>query len=157
MNKLIHIRPATWLIILSISISSFSIAPPPVDGRIAVIINNDNPVEKLTAGEAKLYWLRKIKKRWPETNKNILPVDRKAKCAERDAFYAKVLNMNADDVESYFSNRQYQNAEKPQDKFASDSDIIEFVSKEVGAIGFVSQSALSGDAKSKVKVVLTIE
>ena len=156
MKKFIPTEFVVSLIILFLLISSSSfnfIA----DGRIAVIVNNDNPAEKLTAGEAKLYWLRKIKKRWPETNKNILPVDRKAKCAERDAFYAKVLNMNADDVESYFSNRQYQNAEKPQDKFASDSEIIEFVSKEIGAIGFVSQSALSGDAKSKVKVVLTIE
>lgn len=156
MKKFIPTEFVVSLIILFLLISSSSfnfIA----DGRIAIIVNNDNPAEKLTAGEAKLYWLRKIKKRWPETNKNILPVDRKAKCAERDAFYAKVLNMNADDVESYFSNRQYQNAEKPQDKFASDSEIIEFVSKEIGAIGFVSQSALSGDAKSKVKVVLTIE
>ncbi len=156
MKKLIPIEFVVSLIILFLLISSSSfnfIA----DGRIAIIVNNDNPAEKLTAGEAKLYWLRKIKKRWPETNKNILPVDRKAKCAERDAFYAKILNMSADDVESYFSNRQYQSAEKPQDKFTSDSEIIEFVSKEIGAIGFVSQSALSGDAKSKVKVVLTIE
>lgn len=156
MKKFIPTEFVVSLIILFLLISSSSfnfIA----DGRIAIIVNNDNPAEKLTAGEAKLYWLRKIKKRWPETNKNILPVDRKAKCAERDAFYAKILNMSADDVESYFSNRQYQNAEKPQDKFASDSEIIEFVSKEIGAIGFVSQSALSGDAKSKVKVVLTIE
>ncbi len=156
MKKLIPIEFVVSLIILFLLInsSSFNFI---ADGRIAIIVNNDNPAEKLTAGEAKLYWLRKIKKRWPETNKNILPVDRKAKCAERDAFYAKILNMSADDVESYFSNRQYQNAEKPQDKFTSDSEIIEFVSKEIGAIGFVSQSALSGDAKSKVKVVLTIE
>ncbi|MCE2997423.1 MAG: hypothetical protein ACK5RG_10195 [Cyclobacteriaceae bacterium] len=156
MKKFIPTEFFVSIIILSLLVSSSSFNSI-ADGRIAVIVNNDNPAEKLTAGEAKLYWLRKIKKRWPETNKNILPVDRKAKCAERDAFYAKVLNMNADDVESYFSNRQYQNAEKPQDKFASDSEIIEFVSKEIGAIGFVSQSALSGDAKSKVKVVLTIE
>lgn len=156
MKKTISIELICSIIILLLMVSITSFAPI-LDGRIAVIVNNDNPVEKLTAGEAKLYWLRKIKKRWPETNKNILPVDRKTKCAERDAFYAKILNMSADDVESYFSNRQYQNAEKPQDKFTSDSEIIEFVSKEIGAIGFVSQSALSGDAKSKVKVVLTIE
>lgn len=156
MKKTIPTELTCSILILLLMISTTSFAPI-FDGRIAVIVNNDNPVEKLTAGEAKLYWLRKIKKRWPETNKNILPADRKTKCAERDAFYAKVLNMNADDVESYFSNRQYQNAEKPQDKFATDSDIIEFVSKEIGAIGFVSQSALAGDAKSKVKVVLTIE
>jgi hypothetical protein len=129
---------------------------PPVDGSISIIVHKDNPVAKLAAGEVKLYWLRKIKKRWPETNKNILPVDRKAKCAERDAFYSKILNMGADDVEAYFSNRSYQNAEKPQDKFSSDSEIIDFISKEVGGIGFVSSSSLSAADKEKVKVVLSI-
>ncbi len=142
------------LVFLFVSTTGFN-RYPLADG-ISIIVHKDNPISKLTAGEIKLYWLRKIKKRWPDTNKNILPADRKSKCAERDAFYSKVLNMNADDVEAYFSNRQYQNAEKPQDKFSSDSEIIDFVSKEVGAIGFVNTSSLSAVDKEKIKVVLAL-
>jgi ABC-type phosphate transport system substrate-binding protein len=142
------------LIFLLASISSFN-KYALVDG-ISIIVHKDNPMTKLAAGEVKLYWLRKIKKRWPETNKNILPADRKSKCVERDLFYSKVLNLNADDVEAYFSNRQYQNAEKPQDKFSSDAEIIDFVSKEVGAIGFVNSSSLSSSDKEKVKIVLAL-
>lgn len=143
-----------FLVFLLVSTTGFN-RYPIADG-ISIIVHKDNPIDKLSAGEAKLYWLRKIKKRWPGTNKNILPADRKSKCTERDAFYLKVLNMNADDVEAYFSNRQYQNAEKPQDKFSSDSDVIDFVSKEIGAIGFVSTSSLSSADKEKVKVVLAL-
>jgi hypothetical protein len=64
--------------------------------------------------------------------------------------------MSAGDVETFFSARQYESGEKPQDKLASDADIIDFVSEEAGAIGFVSTTSLSADAKAKVKVVLVI-
>lgn len=138
-------------------VCAFLILAATPDKSIVVIVNNGNPVEKLSASEAKLYWLRKVKKRWPTINKNILPADRKTNCEERQAFYSKVLNMSADDVESYFSNRQYQNAEKPQDKFNTDAEVIEFVSNEAGAIGFVSASSLTASNKGKVKVILTID
>jgi len=65
--------------------------------------------------------------------------------------------MSASDIETYFTQKQYESAEKPQDKFASDAAIIDFVADEPGAIGFVNISSLSADAKAKVKVVLTIQ
>ena len=126
----------------------------PESVNIIVIVNKDNPVTKLTAGEVKLYWLRKIKKRWPELNKNIKPVDRKSACPEQETFYSKVLNMTATDVETYFSQKQYESAEKPQDKFSTDAAIVDFVSEEPGAIGYVNANANISSAN--VKVVLAI-
>jgi len=147
------------IILLLLSIAGLLLlgAFSPQGSEIAVIVNKENPVATLSAGEAKLYWLRKIKKRWPEINKNIKPVDRKAKSPEQETFYAKVLNMSATDVEAYFTQKQYESAEKPQDKFANDEAIIGFVSEEQGAIGFVNSNSLTGDNKNKVKVVLTIQ
>jgi ABC-type phosphate transport system substrate-binding protein len=146
MKKFILIIPALFLVL-----SAFAPA-----AEIAIIVNKENTIEKLTVGEAKLYWLRKIKKRWPDINKNIKPVDRKSGNAEQEAFYAKVLGMSANDVETYFSQRQYEAAEKPQDKFASDAAVIDFVAEEAGAIGFVNTASLTADAKAKVKIVLVI-
>jgi hypothetical protein len=80
-------------------------------------------------------------------------VDRKSACEEQGAFYKKVLAMAGNEVENYFAQKQYENSEKPQDKFASDAQIIDFVSEEQGAIGYVSSSA---DGLSKVKVVCSI-
>lgn len=125
----------------------------PHGAGIAVIVNKDNPVNELSASEVKLYWLRKIKKRWPEINKNIKPADRKNKCPEQETFYHKVLGMSAIDVETYFIQKQYDNAEKPQDKFNNDADIIEFVASEPGAIGFINKNSVN----SSVKVVLMVE
>lgn len=143
------------ILVLAEGFTKKNISAPAVV-EIAIIVNKDNPLTTLTTGEVKLYFLRKIKKRWVETNKNIRPVDRKTKCVEQDIFYSKVLNMGADDVEKYFVSRQYQNAEKPQDKFASDKEIIGFVGEEVGAIGYVNSASLIPEALGKVKVVLRI-
>jgi len=113
-------------------------------------VNKDNPIAALSAGEAKLYFLRKLKNRWPGINKNIRPATRKTKCPERDAFYSQILKMSETEVDNYFSERQFQNAEKLPDKFNSDAEVVAFVEQEIGGIGFVS----SGSAGSKVKVVL---
>ncbi len=141
------------LILLSVALTAFA----PASTEIAIIVNKENPVEKLTAGEVKLYWLRKIKKRWPEINKNIKPADRKSRSGEQETFYFKVLGMKVSDVETYFTQKQYESAEKPQDKFNNDSEMIDFVSQEAGAIGFVNVSSLTAEAKSKVKIVLTVQ
>ncbi|TAF75827.1 MAG: hypothetical protein EAZ53_05095 [Bacteroidetes bacterium] len=127
------------------------------DQTLVIIVHKDNPVESLSLSEVKLYWLRKVKKRWPTINKNIRPVDSKSKSPEQQAFYKKVLNMSATDVEAYFNQKQYESAEKPQDKFGNERDIIEFVADQEGAIGFVNSNSLSADMKSKIKIVAKIE
>lgn len=123
---------------------------------IVVIVNKDNPVEKLTVSEVKLYFTRKIKKRWPGFEKNIRPATRKTKCAERDTFYRNVLSMTDEGVEEYFTNKQLQNAERPPDKFTSEADLVNFVAEEPGAIGFIKASSWNDELKSKVKAVLSL-
>jgi ABC-type phosphate transport system substrate-binding protein len=152
--KNISLRIAICL--LATAFFGFTNAPTPFAESIVVIVNKDNPIEKLTAGEAKLYYTRKIKKRWPGIEKNIRPADRKNKCLERDAFYSGVLGMKDIDVEEYFLNKQLQNAERPPDKFASESDLISFVADEPGAIGYIRASSVTADVKARVKIVFTL-
>lgn len=137
-------------------LSSFKLFNYSSGGTVAVIINKENPVTTLSVSEVKLLWMRKIKKRWPEINKNIRPADYKSKNNAQTAFYANVLGLSAADVETYFTQKQYESAEKPQDKFSSESEMIDFVGSEIGAIGFVNMSSLSDAAKEKVKVVCTV-
>lgn len=123
---------------------------------ILIIVNKENTVGNLSASEVKLYWLRKIKKRWPEINKNIRPADYKSKNSAQTIFYSKVLGMSSTDVETYFTQKQYESAEKPQDKFSSESELINFVANEIGAIGFVSAGSLSASDREKVSVICTV-
>jgi ABC-type phosphate transport system substrate-binding protein len=121
---------------------------------IAIIVNNANPVTTLSASEVKLYYLRRIKKRWPEIDKNIRPADQKKQSGERDAFY-NLLGLNDSQVEQYFVTKQLQNAERPPDKFSTDADMINFVAEEIGAIGYIKASSATPDVMAKVKVVFT--
>lgn len=143
------------LLFLSTLLTGFN-SPVPMAESISVIVNKDNPVDNMSAGQVKLYYTRKIKKRWPELNKNIRPADRKNKCPERDAFYSLVLNMKDDEVEEYFINKQIQNAERPQDKLATEAAMINFVAEEPGAIGFIKTSSVTPEVKARVKIVLTL-
>ena len=123
---------------------------------IAIIIHKDNPVAALTAAEVKLYWLRKVKKRWPDINKNIKPGDYKNKNGAQDTFYGTVLKMTGSDVDTYFIQKSYESAEKAQDKVASDADMVNFVANEPGSIGYIDAAALTAADKNRVKVVLVI-
>lgn len=150
MKKLLALFFVIWGVAL---LTSFNHSFPPAS-ELVIIVNHDNPVSTLTLGEAKLYYLRKIKSRWPGINKNIRPADRSVKSSERDAFYNGVLKMNDKEVEGYFAERQFQNAERLPDKFSSDAEIISFVGSEPGAIGYVRSKSLTSDVKVKVKVIL---
>ena len=125
---------------------------PPAE-KMFVIVNKNNPIGTLSNVEVKSYYLRKLKSRWPGINKSIRPVDRKVKCREQEMFYAYVLGMNTAEVEQYFTTRQLQNAERPTDKFASETEIIDFVASEPGAIGYVSAKSVTPELKEKVKII----
>ncbi|GJM63197.1 hypothetical protein [Persicobacter diffluens] len=124
--------------------------------EMVIIVNANNPVDQMEAGNVRLYWLRRIKKRWPQNNKYIRPTDFQSSNVYQDAFYEKILKMNAEKVEKYFMSRQYQNAEKPQDKFGSSEEIIEFIESTEGAIGFVDAKKVANNSKVKVVYKLTL-
>jgi ABC-type phosphate transport system substrate-binding protein len=144
---------ASLLILFVCSSFTALVAPLPAPAML-VIVNANNPIEKMPASVVRIFWLRSGKKKWPTSNKGIKPVDRKVKCAEKDAFLSQVVQMSSDNVEKYFSAKQYQYAETPPDKFTADSEVIDFIGREEGAIGYISKSSLTADNAAKVKVVL---
>jgi len=124
--------------------------------EIVIIVNNENPVTDLTISQTKLYFLKKIKLRWPENNQSIKPVDRLETPQEKQTFYSKVLKMSSEDVEQYFIERQISNAIKPPEKKSSDLYVVEYICANKGAIGYISKSTYD-NVKSKVKAVLYVK
>jgi ABC-type phosphate transport system substrate-binding protein len=154
--KLQHMKSQASIVSLLILFvcSSFATSNAPFPpASVVVIVNANNPIEKMPASVVRIFWLRAGKKKWPTSNKGIKPVDRKVKCAEKDAFLSQVVQMSSDNVEKYFAAKQYQYAETPPDKFAADSEVIDFIGREEGAIGYINKSSLTADNASKVKVV----
>ncbi len=120
---------------------------------VVVIVNATNVTAALTKSEVKLIYLRKINKRWPGINKNIIPVDRKGMPETKKVFLSKLLNMSEQDMNRYFTEREYMNAELPPQTFANDAEIIDFVADNIGAIGYVNLSSINAENKLKVKIV----
>jgi ABC-type phosphate transport system substrate-binding protein len=142
-----------FLVICSVASSAFQ--PMPTE-TISIIVHPDNPYDKLTPSTIRIFWLRSGKKRWDKINVAIKPIDRKGKSPQRDKFLSTLIEMKSDQVETYFSAKQYQFAEQPPAKFVTDAEIIQYVSDEPGAIGFVSSAALLYNT-AKVKVVFQLD
>jgi ABC-type phosphate transport system substrate-binding protein len=120
---------------------------------LAVIINSKNPTTSMTKSEVKLTYLRKINKRWPGINKNIVPVERRDMSETKKIFLSKLINMSEQDVARYFTEREYMNAEMPPIAFATDAEIINYVANNIGAIGYINTSSLSEESRAKIKIV----
>ena len=121
--------------------------------ELVVIVNSDNTTKPLTPSEVKLIYLRKITRRWSGINKNIVPVDRKDSPEIKELFLNTILGMSDDELDRYYTERGYQNEELPPVTLASDAEVIGFVSKNIGAIGYVSSSSLNKDNSVKIKIV----
>jgi ABC-type phosphate transport system substrate-binding protein len=123
---------------------------------IVIIVHAQNPISSLTIGEVRSYWMRRPKKRWELLNKSIKPVDLKNKCEAKSTFYSHLIKMSEEAVESYFLTRQYQAGEIPPVKLGNDAEVIEYVSNEPGAIGYILSSSVTSKDQGKIKVVLSM-
>ncbi|MDX2196005.1 MAG: hypothetical protein NW207_06275 [Cytophagales bacterium] len=147
-----NIKPFV-IMLATLGIAIAMIAWVPAGEGLVVIVNEGNPIEKMTASQVKLNYLRKINKRWKEINKNIVPVDTKNNSDLRKSFLKDVLDMSSDEFTRHFTEREYQNAEAPPVKMSSDSEVVEYVENNIGAIGFVDKSSTVG---KKVKIVFAL-
>ena len=120
---------------------------------VVVIVNKANPIGDMTAGKVKLYYLRKIKKRWPGNNLSIKLVTIKGNSGTKNAFL-EILGMADTEMSQYFSQRQFANAEAPPKVLANYAAVIKYVSETEGAMGYISKVAYDA-ASSRVKVVFT--
>ena len=80
---------------------------------LVVIVNAENTTGVMSQSEVKLIYLRKITRRWNGIKKNIIPVDRKGSPETKRLFINKILGMTEDDLDRYYAEREYQNAEMP--------------------------------------------
>lgn len=119
---------------------------------VVVIVNNDNPIGDMKQIEAKLYFLKKIKKSWPALGVSISPVRMSGNSSAKQAFLSGILKMTESEVDGYYKQRQFANAEQMPQSFANDEQVIAYVSNNPGAIGYVSQAAFEA-AAGKVKAV----
>ena len=122
-------------------------------GELVVIVNAANPAAGMDAKQVKAHFL-KTSSSWANGEK-VRPVDVSGSSPDRTAFLAKVLGMSAAELERYWIERQYANADNPPSKVADDAAVIKLVSAFKGGLGFISKASLPAN-QDQIKTLLTI-
>jgi ABC-type phosphate transport system substrate-binding protein len=112
-----------------------------------VIVNVDNSTTSLSPKELSDIFLKKHLK-W-KNNENIIPVDMSSRSAVREDFSNDIHGKTISAIKSYWQQFVFAGKGTPPIEKNSDIDVVEFVKKNSGAIGYVS---LNSDV-SGVKVV----
>ncbi len=120
--------------------------------ELAVIVNVANTTAALDAKAVKAHFLKTLSS-W-RSGDRVRSVDQIDATPKRAAFLAKVLGMSPTELERYWIEKQYANAETPPAKAPDDATVIRIVKTFKGAIGFVSKEAAEREG---VKVVLILQ
>jgi len=84
---------------------------------------------------------------WPN-GEVIRPVDLAPDSPVRARFTHDVLNRTVEAVKGYWQQRIFSGRDVPPPEFAVDDDVVKFVLKHTGGLGYVSGGASVGDAKT---------
>ena len=130
-----------WLCLLGVG----GLAQAPQVAPYLVIVNAANPqsnTERKFLGDA---FLKKIT-RW-SNGELIRPVDQTPDSAVRRRFSEEVLNRSVTAVRSYWQQIIFSGRDVPPPELAGDAEVLEFVKKHAGAIGYVPGAAGTSGAK----------
>lgn len=112
-----------------------------------VIVNSANSVSSLSAKEVSDFFLKK-KTKWASGDK-VIPVDLNSNSSSRADFSKSIHKKSVNAVQSYWQQYVFAGKGTPPVEKKSDAEVVEYVKRNSGAIGYVS----SGASTDGVKVV----
>lgn len=140
--------PLNLLLLLLLVVSGFTAASQ----EMVVIVNKENPVDAMKKIEVKLYYMRKIKKSWPDLGEVIRPAGLSMDNDARKEFLSTIMKMDQSQLDAYFKQVQFSTGDKVPPLFPSEEELIEFVVAHKGALAYVSTASYN-EHKGKVKAV----
>jgi len=115
-----------------------------------VVVHTSNPRSEMTKEEISNLFLKKIT-RWEETGKLVYPVNQLKNSPARKEFSRKVHEKKIKAIKAYWQQQIFSGRKVPPVEKYSDQEILEYVARKTGAVGYVSASAdISG---YKVKAI----
>jgi ABC-type phosphate transport system substrate-binding protein len=127
-------------IILAVLLAStLSSAARPADASFVVIVNVANAAT-LTRDELANIFMKRIT-RWADHAVPILVVDALPGSPVREAFSRAVLHRGVGAMEAYWQQQIFSGRDVPPVQQETDADVVAFVRRNPGAIGYVSGGA----------------
>ena len=118
-----------------------------------IIIHASNPESELTKQEISKLFLKKVKK-WKSSKETVLPVDQVTDSPVRETFSKDIHGRKVASIKAYWQKQIFSGRGVPPEEKGSDKDVLEYVEKRVGAIGYVSKSAEADQYEVKVLKVI---
>lgn len=110
-----------------------------------IIVNPSNPQAAASRHFLSDVFLKK-NTRW-QNGEVIRPVDQDPDSAVRRKFSEEVLNRSVTAVRSYWQQVIFSGRDVPPPELASDAEVVSYVLKNAGAVGYVARSANLNGAK----------
>ena len=111
-----------------------------------VVVHPSNPATSLSRTFLQDAFLKRIK-RWP--NDEVLrPVDLEARSSVRKSFSKQVLGRSVHAVRAYWQQRIFSGRDVPPPELPNDQEVIAYVLRHAGAVGYVSTGADLKGAKT---------
>lgn len=111
-----------------------------------VVVNTSNSTTSLSKKEASDYFLKK-KTKWADET-TVAPVDLSASSKVREAFSQQVHGKNTAAIRNFWQQAAFSGSATTPPEKASDEDVIEYVKKNPGAVGYVSATANTAGVKT---------
>ena len=140
-------------LVLAAAIFLPAVDPQPAVPRLPfhIIVNRANPAAELSRAELSAIFMKRIRS-WPDGSE-IMAVDQEKRSELRDHFSRSIHEKSVAFVSRYWQRLIFSGRGIPPPEAESDDDVIVFVAKHPGAIGYVSDDAtLTGDVK---RIVVT--
>lgn len=102
----------------------------------SIVINAENPANTMRQDHIRRMFLGKVGS-WSHGVK-VLPVDRSTPSAVREQFSSEVLGKAPRAVKSYWQQQVFSGRGVPPVEMSSDAEVLSYVSRNAGAIGYVA-------------------
>ena len=112
---------------------------------IKVIANNSVSQDTISPSELRSVFL--LQKKTLKDGSQVLPVLEKSGSAH-DAFVRQYLNRDPDELHFYYQGLVFTGKVSMPKELASDADVVEYVAKTKGAIGYISSACSSEGVKN---------
>jgi ABC-type phosphate transport system substrate-binding protein len=115
------------------------VAPSPVGPSYLVIVNAKNPASSLGREQIARLFLKKDLRFADGTEAE--PVDRQPDSATRRDFTQGIHGKDVAAIKSFWQRQLFSGRDSPPPELASDREVIDFVARSRGGIGYVSADA----------------
>lgn len=133
-----------------VALCFFVLFAMPVHAELVVIVNTGVKVDKLSRDEVVNIFMGRYRKL--SDGSSAQPLDIRDESLERQNFYKKLLDKSLAEINAYWARLIFSGRTTPPVVMDTQHDIIDKVSHDLGAIGYVERGNLS----SKVKIVYSL-